>query len=429
LRSVVVVMNGSKVSGLVWFAWAVAACSSQVPVGDVRSDATTNMAGRSGAAGRAGTASDGGGSGGAGSSGAADGSVGDAAIGDASGGAGGSNTGDGATDASSNGDSGGAGGTSTSDGASGDGGSEGGLPEGGPAASTACDLVLKLADRESWIAFDSDRDNYNRNLYMMHPDGAGLTQLTKGANVDREPYFSYDGTLLSYTSSVAGKPQLFLMKMETLTSVQLTNRPEGAEQSAFSRDGKWVAFHSGVSVYVIKTDGTGEKLVATSSYVPGSGGYRWPAFSADGSELVVDQGTSIEALKIDSPGSRHIVTNTNQAMEMPAVSPSGADVAASLNCGTPTTTWIWSSPLAAPTPPCMGQARRVTPTDNFDSRRATWGSDVVLAYHRVNRATNVAVIAMITRTDDRPCLLTTGPDDSRNPSWSQKALNLPEVRP
>jgi hypothetical protein len=414
---------------LVWFAWAVAACSSDVAVGDVRSDATTNTAGRSGEADSAGTASDGGGSGGAGSSGAAGAPASDAATGDASDGAGGSKTDDGATDASSHGDRGGAGGTSTSDGAAGAGGSEGGLTEAGPAAPTACDVVLKLADRESWIAFDSDRDNYNRNLYMMHPDRSGLIQLTKGANVDREPFFSYDGTLLSYTSSVAGKPQLFLMNMATFASVQLTNRSEGAEQSAFSRDGKWVAFHAGVSVYVIKTDGTGEKLVATSSNGPANGGYKWPAFSADGSELVADLGTSIEALKTDSLGSRKVVTNTNQRMEMPSVSPSGADVAASLGCGSPTTTWIWTSPFAAPTPPCTGQARRVTPTDNFDSGRATWGSDVVLAYHRVDRATNVGVIAMITRTDDRPCLLTTGPDDSRNPSWSQKALNAPQVRP
>jgi hypothetical protein len=413
-----------KVGGVVWFAWAVAACSSQVPTGDVRKDVMTDMAGSSGAAGNAGTSSDGGGPGGAGGNGSAGAPAGDGApdgsLSDASDGA--SNTSDRATEASGIGDGSEAGETSTRDGAADGGGAEAGLPDAGPGGPTACDVVLNLINREGWVAFDSDRDDYNRNLYMVHPDGSGLIQLTKGANVDRDPFFSFDGTRLSYTSTVAGKPQIFVMDLATQKSVQLTNRPEGAEQSAFSRDNQWVAFNSGVSIYVIRADGTAEKQVATSPYPPGSG-YASPDFSADGSELVVGLGgSSIVALKVDNGASRSIVNSTTLHMITPAVSPSGFDVASSIGCRTPANA-IWTSPFAAATDACRGDARRVTPEDGFHAAHPTWANDFVLAYDRVDRATNVGAIAMIARADTRPCLVTTGPEDSRNPSWSSHAVN------
>ena len=37
-----------------------------------------------------------------------------------------------------------------------------------------------------WIAFASDRDGHS-HLYMIHPDGTGLTQLTSGNSEDTTP--------------------------------------------------------------------------------------------------------------------------------------------------------------------------------------------------------------------------------------------------
>jgi hypothetical protein len=424
-RRVEIIMDRSRVSRWSWLVWALAACSSDpTPIGDVRNDADTGNVTDSGDAAGGGDETGGAGSAGASGSGAGNGgasgtSMVDASDGATTGGSGGAadaSTTDGAG-ASGQGGNAGAGGTSMSDGAAGTGGATGGQPDaadGAPGTQPACAGLLSMVDRESWIAFDSDRDGLNRNLYLIRPDRTGLTQLTKGMNVDREPFFSYDGMRLSYTSVVEGKSQIFIMDLNTLAAVQVTHRPEGADQSSFSRDGQWVAFRSGASIYVIKTDGTGEQLVASGADSFNS--YRWPAFSFDGTELVFDR-AGIFAIKLDGTGLRPLAGGSMPYTGTPAVSPSGVDVAASISCDRGAySTSIWMSPFATNSQYCKG--RRITPVDLLLSERPTWGTSLVLAYHRTDRATNRAVIAMISAVDSQPCILTSGPEDSRNPSWS-----------
>ncbi|HMJ54377.1 MAG TPA: hypothetical protein VK540_19985 [Polyangiaceae bacterium] len=431
-------MTWSRAIGWSWLAWALSACGSPVSIGNVRNDAdATNLddsGGATGSGGESGSAGHGGASGsGAAGGGGASGSAGhggasgrggaagasidaatDVATTDGAGGGTDASTDD-AADGSGQGGTAGEGGASMSDGAAGTGDATGDRPdavEGGPGTQPACARILATVNRDSWIAFDSDRDALKRNLYMMRPDLSGLTQLTTGTNVDREPFFSYDGTRLSYTSVVAGISQIFIMDLASRTSVQVTRRPEGADQSSFSRDGQWVAFHSGRSIYVIKTDGTGERLVGTGpDYVNDS---TWPAFSADGTVLLFDQG-DVYSLKLDGTGLRSVVNNGGSSSRMSAVSPSGVDLAISLACNP--SQGIWTVPFAMTTEGCSGH--RVTPYDNFNSWRPTWGTGSVLAYYRADRGTNRAVIVMISTVDPQPCFLTAGPEDSRNPSWSQ----------
>ena len=437
LSSVKVMMRWSVVSNCSLLPWAVVACSSPVPIGDTRNaagdtniDASGGGAGNGGAAASSGAGGSAGTAGMSGTGGASGTSVSDAAIdkvtNDGSGGAADASsdatidasTTDGAAGASGQGGSAGAGGTSVSDGAAdtADATSDrADVVDGGPGTQPACARLLPTLNRDSFIAFDSDRDALRRNLYMMHPDLSGFTQLTQGTNVDREPFFSYDAKRLSYTSVVEGTSQIFIMDLAARTSVQVTHRPEGAEQSSFSRDGQWVAFHSGRSLYIIKPDGTGERLVGTGADTINDS--TWPAFSADGTALVFDQVTEIFSLKLDGTGLRLIVGNGPTGNKMPAISPSGIDLASSLSCPNPMGQAIGTVPFATTTEGCG--AHRVTPYDNFNSWRPTWGTGSVLAYHRSDRFTNRAVIAMISTVDPQPCFLTSGPEDSRNPSWSQ----------
>jgi len=396
-------MRASWISRSSLLALIAIACSSEVPIGDLRrDDGTTSMAGSSGAAG----------SGGAAGTPASDAAIDRTTLAGNGGGAGASST-----DAASEGPADvGAGGTST-DGAAGSPGAEGGPRDSGDAGElTACEAVLSRVNRASWIAFDSDRDDFHRNLYMVHPDGTELTQLTKGTSNEREPFFTFDGTKLSYTATAAGVPQVFIMNLATRTSVQLTHRAEGADQSTFSRDGNWVAFHSGFSVYVMKTDGTGERAVAAPVGPNAGNAYSWPAFSADGRELVIQNldTTGLAAFKLDGGGNR-----TVGGSHWPAVSPSGIDLASSFECDGGTVDGIWTSPFALATIPCISLGRRITPKDGYVSERASWGTESVLAYRRADQSTRLGVIAMIVRGDGRPCLLTSGPEDSANPSWSQ----------
>jgi Tol biopolymer transport system component len=283
------------------------------------------------------------------------------------------------------------------------------------AGPTDCVAQLPAAVRDRWIAYDSDREDFRRQIYMMHPDQSGFTRLLNDSSIDKEPAFSPDGASIAFTSDREGVPQVFLLQLATNTVTRVTNRSEGADQPSFSRDGTLIAFHSGESVYVVSTDGAQEHLVATG--LGTFNAYFWPQFSADGSELVFDRNNEIDAVKLDGTGLRMIVQNWTTTIKAPAVSPNGLDVAYHVYCDDPGTS-IWTTPFSTTTDPCKG--RRVTPVGKYGAERSAWVTSTLISYEQVNLDTNVASIAVISReTGSTPCIITPGTADSRNPTWSQ----------
>src|SRR5262249_19091066 len=155
---------------------------------------------------------------------------------------------------------------------------------------------------------------------------------------------------------------------------KITNRPEGADQSSVSRDGAWVAYHSGASVYVSHLDGSGEQLVATG--LDNFNAFFWPHFSADGRELVFDRNNEIDAAKIVGMVERQIVQNWTTTIKSPAVSPDGREVAYHVWCEMPGVS-VWTTPFSTKTDPCKG--RRVSPVDHYAAQRPAWGTSTYLA--------------------------------------------------
>jgi Tol biopolymer transport system component len=281
----------------------------------------------------------------------------------------------------------------------------------------ACGAQLPADIRARFIAFDSDREDFRRQLYLMHADGSSVTRLLTDSSADREPAFSPDGKKVAFTSDRAGGPQIFLLDLATRAVTKLTSRPEGADQPSFSHDGARVTFHSGASVYVVGADASGERLVATGPDTFNA--FFWPHFSVDGTELVFDRNNEIDAVATDSSSKRMIVQNTTTMIKAPAVSPDGNDVAYQAQCFEASGRMsIWTTPFSTNTDVCKG--RRVTPVDDaFASARPAWGSIGLLAYERVDPGSNVASIAVISRAlGSSPCVIATGGGDYRNPSWS-----------
>lgn len=270
-----------------------------------------------------------------------------------------------------------------------------------------------------WIAFDSDRD-FNRDIYMIRPDGTDLTRLTSEPGIEKEPAFSPGGDRLTFTSDRGGDGfQIYLLYLASNQVTKVTHRAEGADQSRFSPDGELITFHSGASVYIIRPDGTEETLVATG--LDSFNAYFWPAFSADGQQLVFDRNNEINAVRLDGSGFRMVVRNWTTTIKSPSVSPGGGEIAYQVYCddGGPS---IWTTPFSTVTDPCGG--RRLTPPGQPPSQRPAWGPDNWFAYERVDKASNVATIGLISRTEGVPRILTSDAPgsvaaDNRNPSWSR----------
>jgi hypothetical protein len=284
----------------------------------------------------------------------------------------------------------------------------------GGAAQPASCAALDAAVAARWIAFDSDRADFRRQLFMMHPDGTGVIRLLSDASIDKEPSFSPDGARVAFTSDRSGQMQIYVLDLVGKTVQQITKRPEGADEPSFSHDGKRVAFHSGASVYVVGADGVGETLVGTG--LDQFNAYFWPHFSLDDRELVFDRNNEIDAIEIATAAFRRIVQNWTTTIKAPAVSPDGNDVAYDVYCEQPGPS-IWTTPFSTTTDPCKG--RRVTPPGDFVSQRPSWGTTSLLAYEQVDMKTNLGSIALINRqAGSQPCVITPPGSDNRNPAWS-----------
>jgi dipeptidyl aminopeptidase/acylaminoacyl peptidase len=309
--------------------------------------------------------------------------------------------------------------TSTTQGAGGSPGSTtvgtGGATGSGGSAS-GCD-ALPAAIRARRLAFDSDREDLRRQIYAMNGDGSGVVRLLTDSHLDKEPSYSPDGQRISFTSDRDGATQIYLLDLGTNNVTKLTSRAEGADQSTFSHDGSLIAFHSGSAVYVIHPDGSGEQRVGAG--LDNFNAYFWPHFSANDAELIVDRNNEIDALTVQGSSIRMIVQNTTTTIKSPAVSPDGSVVAYHAHCFSGGGLSVWTTPFATNTQVCQGRRVSQVEGDSTDSQRAAWATSEMLAYERVQKATNLATIAVISRqAGSLACDVTSPGSDNRNPSWS-----------
>jgi hypothetical protein len=61
----------------------------------------------------------------------------------------------------------------------------------------------------------------------------------------------------------------------------------------------------------------------------------------------------------------------------------------------------------------------VTPVDEPNAQRPAWGPNNLIAYTRIEKGTNVASIAVVSRAAGSvPCVLAAAGGDDRSPAWS-----------
>jgi len=80
-----------------------------------------------------------------------------------------------------------------------------------PTDAPGCETELPADILARFIAFDSDRQDFRHQLYMMHPDRSGLVRLLTDNYIDKDPAFSPDGTLIAFVSNRTGNFQIYLL--------------------------------------------------------------------------------------------------------------------------------------------------------------------------------------------------------------------------
>jgi Tol biopolymer transport system component len=101
----------------------------------------------------------------------------------------------------------------------------------------------------SGIAFVTER-NGNRDIYLIQPDGTGLTPLLVSPEPDSDPAFSPDGTMIAFRSRRDGSSELFLAAADgTGEWLNLVNDPADSADDEF-----YPAWHPTGNLLAVFTD-------------------------------------------------------------------------------------------------------------------------------------------------------------------------------
>ena len=93
----------------------------------------------------------------------------------------------------------------------------------------------------SRIAFEALGADGNTDIWLVHPDGSGLVQLTHGL-ANKQPAWSPDGRQLAYTSNAGGTNDIWIMDADGQNAQRLTSLPGEEDHPSFSPAGDRVVF-------------------------------------------------------------------------------------------------------------------------------------------------------------------------------------------
>ena len=140
------------------------------------------------------------------------------------------------------------------------------------------------------IAFASTRSGDTREIWVVAADGSSPAQLTRGPGHDQNsPAWSPDGLRIAFDSlGKDGHSDIWTMDIAGGTPRRLTQEPGDESAPSFSRDGRWVYFHS-------ERDGAGQiwrvpAAGGTEERVTRDGAGRGAIESADGRILFFKRG-------------------------------------------------------------------------------------------------------------------------------------------
>lgn len=135
------------------------------------------------------------------------------------------------------------------------------------------------------IAFVSDREGGQLDIYTMDPFGENQLRLTDHAGLDRGPVWSPDGSEIAFVSNRDTTLSIFVMKADGSNLRLLTDTSGSDEAPVWTPDGQWVVFQSErgnrYDLYKVNVN-TGETVQLTSTF----NGDLLPDVSPDGASLI-----------------------------------------------------------------------------------------------------------------------------------------------
>ena len=275
-------------------------------------------------------------------------------------------------------------------------------------------------DRNSRIAFSTERDG-NYEIYVMRPDGTGLSRLTQNPAMDTLPMWSSTRRRLAFWSARNGEHAIYTMDADGSGVRKLVTVPPGTYGWAWSPDGNSLAFSSerdgDDEIYVMDADGGRWRNIsnhaATLEYAP--------AWSPDGERVAFvssrDGPRRIYAVDADG-GNAELLITPGAVEEDPAWSPDGRRLAFLSRRRDLVWKDVWVADVGG------ANARNLTlPADGeqeSNASKSAWSPDgrqIAYGYYRLGDPNARAEVFTTSVDDPDPRNLTEHPARDWTPVW------------
>jgi TolB protein len=193
--------------------------------------------------------------------------------------------------------------------------------------------------RNGLIAFWGGDGQSNPQIYVMNPDGTGITNLSRSPGTfDALPRWSPDGTKMVFSRFVDQPPlNLYRMNADGTNVVRLTNSPNTLDAFAsWMADGRHIVFTrtpsgascaNGSTIWIVNDDGSGLRQVTPDSFSA-----CMPAASPRGSRIAFtatfDHGFTFQiyTMNVDGSGLRRLSPAVTGYDYRPNWSPDGESI-------------------------------------------------------------------------------------------------------
>ncbi len=182
------------------------------------------------------------------------------------------------------------------------------------------------------IAFTSDRDGNQYDIFVMEADGSNPFNVTNHSAFDRQPSWSPDGSRIAFESTRGGGGHWDIYSVDAAGSnpIRLSDNSLGSDAAAaWSPDGTHIAFTSdrdgNEEIYVMDADGSNPVNLTNHARFD-----RLPAWSPDATHIAFAsvRDDNYEIYVMDADGSNPVnLTNNLSADTYPAWSPDGTRIA------------------------------------------------------------------------------------------------------
>jgi len=145
--------------------------------------------------------------------------------------------------------------------------------------------LLPFTGKIAFVSYDSSG---NSHINVMNADGSGLMDITPPNLTDiGPPAWSSDGQYIAFSAKKDGTRQIFIVKSDGSSSIQLTFGKNDSFTPAWSPDGQYIAFAAkkdGVAqIFKIKPDGSGLRQLTF-----GENDSFMPLWSPDGKSIMFE---------------------------------------------------------------------------------------------------------------------------------------------